>query len=309
MRSTTRTVNPALSQALTGRPTVAVDERAHALALHDVLLSRGAAAVIAAGAAFARNSRDELVVALAHCSSPHELTQRFRRIERLFHLGHRTEHVSAPGALHVQHLPHFGEPPSVAESLFVCGAFIGMCERIGVPHLTASLTDGRGRRFEIRPMVGDGALHGLCAVIMQHEFLTGAVFWTEVAYVRWSLWWTEPVAAKASATPIDEHLRLLVAEQPCHPWRLAAAADTLGLSRRSLQRALAARGTTAQSLFVAGRVDAAAALLQRTSLPVAHVAALTGFTDAAHLTRCCRRVLGATPAGTRRTSQTVQLVN
>ena len=292
MRSTTRTVNPALSQALTGRPTVAVDERAHALALHDVLLSRGAAAVIAAGAAFARNSRDELVVALAHCSSPHELTQRFRRIERLFHLGHRTEHVSAPGALHVQHLPHFGEPPSVAESLFVCGAFIGMCERIGVPHLTASLTDGRGRRFEIRPMVADGALHGLCAPL------------------TWSLWWTEPVAAKAaSAMPIDEHLRLLVAERPCHPWRLADAADTLGLSRRSLQRALAARGTTAQSLFVAGRVDAAAALLQRTSLPVAHVAALTGFTDAAHLTHCCRRVLGATPAGTRRTSQTVQLVN
>ena len=117
------------------------------------------------------------------------------------------------------------------------------------------------------------------------------------------------MAQGARAIPIDEHLRLLVGEQPCHPWRLADAADALGTSRRSLQRALAARGTTAQSLFIAGRVDAAVALLQRTSLPVALVAALTGFTDAAHLTRCSRRMLGVTPAGARQSSRATQLVN
>jgi len=281
MRSTSRTVNPALSIAVTGQAAFLIDERAHSLLLRDLLHERGAPAVLAAGATFAANSTHELVIALAQCSSPHELSQRFRRVERLFHLGHRTEHDSSPGALHVRHVAHLGDPPSVADSLFVCGAFIGMCERMGVVDLTACLGDGRGRSFAVWPL-GNPPLQGLTAPI------------------TWALQWIEPAPTSAApAPPIDEQLRMLVAEQPCRRWRLADAAELLGMSRRSLQRSLATRATTAQALFVAGRVDAATALLERTALPVVQVAAITGFTDAAHLTRCYGRVTGTTPARAR----------
>ena len=282
MKSTSRTVNPALSHALTGRGSVLIDERAHSLLLHDLLHEHGAAGVLSAGSTFAATSRHELVKALAECRSPHELSQRFRTVERLFHLGHRTEHDCAPGALYVRHVAHLGGQPSVAESLFVCGAFIGMCERVGVADLTACLSDGRGHSFDVSPNLVSPAMSGLRAPI------------------SWALHWTEP--SPTSATPaasIDERLRTLVAQQPCRQWRLADAAAAFGLSRRSLQRALAAHATSAQTLFVAGRVDAAAALLARTALPIAHIAAITGFTDAAHLTRCYGRVNGTTPARAR----------
>lgn len=285
MRSTSRTVDPALSRAVASHAAPAIDERAHSLQLHDLLHAHGATGVLRSGAEFARASQHELVVALSRSRTPHELSHRFRRIERLFHLGHRTEHDIAPGCWRVRHVAHLGDAPTAAESLFVCGAFIGMCDRLGVVGLTARLTDGRGRSFDVWPEEGGVHLRSV------------------VAPISWVLIWAEDAPPLIdSATPIDDQLRMLVAEQPCHGWRLADAAAALGTSQRSLQRALAARGTTAQAMFITGRVDAAAALLQRTSLPVAHVAALTGFTDASHLTRSYRRVTGLTPGRARATA-------
>ena len=48
------------------------------------------------------------------------------------------------------------------------------------------------------------------------------------------------------------------------------------------------------------RVDQARRLLAETERPIADIALETGFTDQSHLTRVFRRLLGETPAASRR---------
>jgi transcriptional regulator GlxA family with amidase domain len=58
----------------------------------------------------------------------------------------------------------------------------------------------------------------------------------------------------------------------------------------------ASTGITAHEFVVRRRVDAASVLLERGGLLVAEVARRTGFTDASHLARHFRRLVGTSPA-------------
>jgi AraC-like DNA-binding protein len=84
------------------------------------------------------------------------------------------------------------------------------------------------------------------------------------------------------------------------PPTLAQVADRLGLSARTLQRRLAARGPAYQELVDAARADLARRLLRRTDYPLAEIAFLTGFAEQSAFTRAFRRWTGATPAAWRR---------
>jgi transcriptional regulator GlxA family with amidase domain len=92
-----------------------------------------------------------------------------------------------------------------------------------------------------------------------------------------------------------EHLRALIAANPERTWNLQTAAAALGASSRTLQRRLRTDGTTFGQTVVAGRLDAAAALLLRTSLDVTTIALACGFTDVSHLSSHFSRRFGEPP--------------
>lgn len=286
MRTNFRTVDPALSEAAAGHrhssltASAALSELGHRLVLEDLLHNEGAVSVLLAGERFARTSDHEVVRALATSNHPHDLACRFRRVERLFHLGHRTDHELSDGSLQVRHVANEGADPTVAESLFVFGSFIGMCRRIRVRSLIADVGDARSNTTAAAwPLTKSTTFDFLVAPLVLH------------------LRWTEnPSLNTASGSPsLNDRLRIAVAQQPGRHWNLSAAAAVMDTSSRSLQRAHLAASTTVSGEIIAGRVDAATALLERTDLSVALIAALCGFADAAHFNRCFRRLNSNTP--------------
>jgi len=83
---------------------------------------------------------------------------------------------------------------------------------------------------------------------------------------------------------------------------VVSVARLFGLHPRTLQRHLAAEGSTFAAVLDDARRDAAQRLLVGTDLPVAQVARSLGFAEQAVLTRACRRWFGATPSQVRRES-------
>jgi len=82
-------------------------------------------------------------------------------------------------------------------------------------------------------------------------------------------------------------------------------AETLGMSRRSLQRGLASEGVRYTDLLDAVRLRHAADWLQHTDKPVLEIALDLGYTDPSNFTRAFRRQTGVAPRtyrhGARRT--------
>jgi AraC-like DNA-binding protein len=78
-----------------------------------------------------------------------------------------------------------------------------------------------------------------------------------------------------------------------------AVARAAGMTRRTLQRRLAAAGLTFSALLDATRADLAMRLLTETTAPVAEIALRLGYANAPALTRAVRRWTGTTPIAIR----------
>lgn len=76
-------------------------------------------------------------------------------------------------------------------------------------------------------------------------------------------------------------------------------ADALGLSRRTLNRRLAERGTSTKELIAAVRLQVARQLLRDTDLTVADIAATTCYSDVAAFSRAFSAGVGQSPAAWR----------
>jgi AraC-like DNA-binding protein len=85
--------------------------------------------------------------------------------------------------------------------------------------------------------------------------------------------------------------------------RIAAVAEAAGLSARSLQRRLAASGTSFNALLASGRSALARQLLQDSDLPITAIAAELGYTDASNFSRAFCRQNGLAPVAFRRAMQ------
>lgn len=79
-----------------------------------------------------------------------------------------------------------------------------------------------------------------------------------------------------------------------------AIADLLGLHPRTLQRRLAAEGTSFDRVRDSVRRQLALRYLCETQIPLAQLAGLLGLSEQAALTRACRRWFGVTPSCLRR---------
>ncbi|MFD2231323.1 helix-turn-helix transcriptional regulator [Alkalimarinus sediminis] len=72
-------------------------------------------------------------------------------------------------------------------------------------------------------------------------------------------------------------------------------AELLCMSTRSLQRALAERGTTIKALIDDAKFGYIRAMMMETDLPIKEIARLSGFTDESNFTRFFRRMAGCSP--------------
>lgn len=230
--------------------------------LASLMQQYGPQVLLAIGDAVLGAPDEPTLTALILARDPADLLARWQRLERFVHARHRTRVLGAgPGWLRLQHVSLVpGQPPWPAEDLLVWGLLRGLMQRIGAGEL----------RCEVD--AGDSAC----------------------AHFRW-----RPARADAPPTaPVDalHAARAALAADVAAPWTLARLADTLGLSPRSLQRRLAAEGSSFSALWTAVRLAQSARLLAEGPAPTAEIGYCCGFADQAHFTRRFRQHTALTPA-------------
>lgn len=237
------------------------DKRTLLLALE---AAHGRAMLLRLGQAVVDAPDEPTLTALTAAREPADLVARWQRLERYVHSRHRVRVLhTAPGHLRLAHVSlQPAEPPLPAEDLLVWGLLIGLLQRLGTA--------------------------GLVADVDLHAPAEMALRWTP------SPW--------SAAAPPGSHAATLSAVQatlsadPAAPWTLARLARQLNLAPRSLQRRLAAAGSSFSAQWMQVRLAASARLLVDGTVSTVEIGYRCGFADQAHFTRSFRRHTALTPA-------------
>lgn len=200
-------------------------------------------------------------------------------------------------------------PPLAAEDLVVLGVLCALLEAIGAREVRARIGAGG-------PVDAWSADHGRLAYPCP-DAAGLALAAAGGSTARWRIDWTgTPGTPGASSKgtheadllasvaclrdpswpPIVERTAALLAADLARPPALPALAAAVGCSPRSLQRALAAGGTTRAGLLADLRARAAAWWLLRTAVAPAEIGFVCGYADQPHFTRQFRDRVGVTPA-------------
>ncbi len=110
--------------------------------------------------------------------------------------------------------------------------------------------------------------------------------------------WNTPAPADDFVGSVTQVVEMLSWKRYPH---INQTADVLGMSVRSLQRYLAASGTSHESLVASARMATAANLLEETNTNILEIALDLGYSDHAHFSRAFRRWMGRSPQEFRRT--------
>lgn len=269
-------------------PDIAVDGRTKEAILDDLVARDGWAAAVRVGAAVDRLRDHPVVHALVTAPTLVSVVERWMLLERFGHTRNRVVVVGTPGVDHitVRHVARDAGPIAPVSDLFVWGLLIALFELAGARGLTASF--GRARRFHPRRRTSKASSPG-------GPTHTVTFRWRGLAPPRLPA----PLPAEGAPTTcrrVDELLR----RDPLVSWTARDVARALGMSLRSLQRALHAEGSGFRAVAQRARLDAALTLLVETDLPLADVAFCAGFADQAHFTRTVRRHADVPPSALRR---------
>ncbi|SER09659.1 helix-turn-helix transcriptional regulator [Actinokineospora terrae] len=250
--------------------------------LSEVAAAHGLLPLARAGSVLRELAADPAVSALSLATTPAELLDRWRRLERFTHSRHRVEaRGDTGGQITVEHVGLAGIPPEPAEDAVVLGVLVALLGVIGVRGLSVA--------------VGPSAL----VVFAGGDFVapppvTGSGWW------RFE--WTGTTARTPVAVPersdVVTRVRGLLASDLGRRWSLAEVAALVGTSGRSLQRALRAAGGF-QDLLGAARTEAAAGLLLAGTHPLSTIGFACGYADQPHFTREFTRRTAMSPAAYR----------
>lgn len=255
---------------------VPIDKKRSILA--DVFAAAGPLAILRIGEAVDDVPEEPVHTALSPARSPHDLISRWRRLEHFAHSRHRTViDWSEDSRLALSHVSEQADqPPRPEENLLIFGVIVGLMRWIGAKGLRARLRSGQAWQFD------DG--------------------WRETALPKetaaWEITWSG-VAPRPYGTPpdqaLDEALRNLLQSDLVRRWTIGTAARELGLSARSLQRALKELGKTYSDVLATARANAAANFLQSDQMSLSEIGYVCGYADQAHFTRLFKAACAMTP--------------
>lgn len=247
----------------------------------------GPQALVRIGEAVHEAPDEPAMAALSAARDPHDLVERWQRLERFIHSRHRVQVLAAgPGRLHLRHGARAGAAPLPAEDALVMGLLLALCARCGANALRARVQGERAWR-----LTPDG--------------WTARTWPADLA--AWELAWQPPPARAAGVLPAAAvaaafegdwvaGVRARLAADFGQRWTLARLGAQLGCSPRSLRRHLQQRQRHFSGLLAEARLAQAARLLVAGELPTAAVAYVCGYADQAHFTREFKRGTAITPA-------------
>lgn len=269
--------------------------------LERIYRADGGVALLRAGVA-ASQARDPVLFVLLNSDSPVMLFEKEARLARFVHSRHmlRPRDVG-PTGLTVDHVSSVaGEPPEPAESLAACGQHIELLRQIGC--------DGLELRFPAsadpdRRIVDDAGTRAPAPGGGYHRW---AFRWRRFAPTRRPMPGLDEVLLASRRTAELEEIATVAAAAEAvfrrdlaRTWTVVDVARDLGMSSRSLQRALRGEGTTFSRELDRTRLTEARRLLDDTALSITEIGYVCGFTDGAHFSRRFRARFGQTPTGFR----------
>jgi AraC-like DNA-binding protein len=250
--------------------------------------------------------------ALLGAASVPALIARWQRLERYVHSRHQVCVVSSgPDFISLQHQARTGIAPGPlpAESLAVVGVLAGASQAIGTTALQLEIgAPGAGIPLAVlhgTPLSATDLLAQLAPVVARGE----AHHWT----LRWTAGTdsdgAEPhtragTPPKAFTTlcdalpwpPLALQLARRVLRDPAAVHTVDALAGEVGMSPRSLQRALAQWGLGCRQVVAEARTRVAAQWLLEGAHGLAEIGFACGFADQPHFTREFSRYVGLPPA-------------
>jgi AraC-like DNA-binding protein len=298
-RSVSPLIATAVSNALSGAPEASISselhdkltatapptESVHTRNLQTLLREEGPDATVLAGYKLSKFGHHPILEALASCPDHIDLLHRFSRVEPMLHRGNRTHFELVCNGVDITHIATNNSHIDPAESLFVCGAQVGMLERIGCIGVRATLFSG----INLWPCEQQ------TTSLMSHLAPRTKRFeW----FLRWD---SAPIGHQNLINgTVSNQVRELVRTNPARKWTLADTAMELHISERTLQRRLRDAGARFSSLVIEARLDDVDSMLLRTNLSIGVIAHLSGFYDHAHLSHCMKTLRGKTPTAIRR---------
>jgi len=267
-------------------PTIAVDNRDKTELLEAVAHEAGWRSVVDIGRCVLLLREQPVIRALLLAPSPAHLVERWTLLERYGHSRNYTVvTASESGFLELRHQARDGGGIAPVNDLFIWGLIGALIEGAGFHDATLSIVDPDGDR----------------EIALASSEATELPAATNTVRVRWT-----PAVRAAPAPDSDvpvgrtrERLNELIAADPVHSWTVAECAKRLGRSARTLQRELAASGTTFSKALQGARVAVAEDLLGDRRLSLSDVAFCAGFSDHAHFTRIFRRFADVPPSAFR----------
>ena len=248
----------------------------------------GAAPLLRVGRSLADHAGDPTIAALVAWPDPVVLAQKWMRFESYHHSANRTAITVGEKEFICRRSARNGMP-AVSENVLICGVIAGLASMIGARGVVVEIGGRRAdsaRNFETGPL--DDAK-------------------TALFHIRWGDFGAiESGASDASTRDAGgsprQRLCGLLDLDPGRNWRVDEAARALGLSGRSLQRALAAENRSFSSVVREIRYGQAGRMLRRTEVPLAEIGYCCGYADQAHFQRDFLRACNMTPASFREIS-------
>jgi AraC-like DNA-binding protein len=257
--------------------------------LEAVHQAAGWQAVLALGRAVRHFTSHPVLHAVTAQPAPATIVERWLRLERFGHTRNRTQCLTRETqdgltCLTLRHVANDGGTIQRENDLFIWGIFIGLLEGAGVTDIDAELID--------TPFWVHGAS-------VEPDAVLPAVTHTLRLRGRAARQSPPVVDSNDPQASVQARLAALIRADHLTPWKLDQAAKVLGLSGRSLQRALRDAGTTFSGVTQRTRAESALTLLRDPRLKLTDIAFCLGFADQAHFTRTFRKLYDVPPSALR----------
>ena len=281
---------------LKARTNAQVPLQAKQAVIGHILRAGGWAALLQIGQGVHDIKDEPLLQLLVKSGQPWLVLKTWLKLERYLHSRHRVLQtpISHCEVLHAHTGKKEGATPSVAESWLVMGVLAALLERSGCDQVEASVDAG-------------GVLLRAGRVIASEQQL---IEWSHFAGCQsWRLKWriihdraADAVLTCSNTLTLQQQVARLIHHKEAWHADLGDIAESLNMSRRTLQRKLNSEGTRFVDVIGQFRTQRAAEMLVGSTSGLAEIGFTSGYTDQAHFCRDFKRRTGLSPKSFRDTS-------
>jgi len=230
----------------------------------------GNSALLSIGTGIHRVDFDPTLALLVNAVSVEDLMERWIRLERYMHGHHRVRMLSkSSSSIVLEHYAQSKNGPGLVENLVVAGLFAAMLQAIGINQLNLS--------------IDDHVLIASDSIVIDSPKIHSTNIW----HFTWGGFNnTKPdTLSISSEDSVVTQVTQLLSSDLGRSWKLAAVAQILGKSSRSLQRRLAESNCSFQTLLRIARAEGAAKMLLTGEQGLSEISYAAGYADQAHFSR------------------------